>query len=91
MERLGGSLFYKVVDIEVRIEFVCKIIDVNKFWEIFVFMFYLLFYDGINKIIEILVSDLYVYVCFERFFGDLYLYVWMKCRLKEEEVSKLFY
>lgn len=91
MECFGGSVLYKVVDIEIRIEFVCKIIDVNKFWEILVLIFYLLLYDGINKIIEILVSDFYVYVFFEWFFGDLYLYVRIKCRLKEEEVSKLFY
>ena len=53
-------------------------------------MFHLPPHDGINKIIEILVSDSYAYVFFERSFGDLHSYVRTKRRLKEEEASKLF-
>ena len=91
LERPGGSALYKAVDTENTTELACKIIDVNKFRETLAPMFHLPTHEGINKIIEILVSDSYAYVFFERAFGDLHSYVRTKRRLKEEEASKLFY
>ena len=85
LERPGGSALYKAVDTESKTELACKIIDVNKFRETLAPMFHLPPHDGINKIIEILVSDSYAYVFFERSFGDLHSYVRTKRRLKEEE------
>lgn len=91
LERPGGSSLHKAVDTEAKTELACKILDVNKFRETLAPMFHLPPQEGINKIIEILVSDSYAYVFFERSFGDLHSYVRTKRRLKEEEASKLFY
>lgn len=91
LERPGGSALYKAVDTEAKTELACKLIDVNKFRETLAPMFHLPPHDGINKIIEILVSDSYAYVFFERSYGDLHSYVRTKRRLKEEEASKLFH
>ncbi|EDO42841.1 predicted protein [Nematostella vectensis] len=90
LERSGGGGLHKAVNIETQTEYACKIIDVNKFRETLAPVFHITSHEGINKVVEILVSDSYAYVFFERSYGDLHSYVRSKRRLKEEEASKLF-
>ena len=91
LDRPGGSALYRAVDTETKVELAGKIIDVNRFRATLAPMFYLPTHQGINKIVEILVSDSYAYVFFERSFGDLHSFVRTKRRLKEEQASRLFY
>lgn len=91
LERPGGSSLYRAVDTETKTELRCKIIDVNRFRETLSPVFHLPPHESINKIAEILVSDSYAYVFFERSYGDLHSHVRTRRRLKEEEASKLFF
>jgi len=91
LERPGGTSLYRAVDTETKTELRCKIIDVNRFRETLSPVFHLPPHESINKIAEILVSESYAYVFFERSYGDLHSHVRTRRRLKEEEASKLFY
>lgn len=90
LERSGGGNLHRAINTETQEELACKIIEVNLFRESLAPVFHLDPHEGINKVIEILVSDSYAYVFFERSFGDLHSYVRTKRRLKEEEACKIF-
>lgn len=90
LERSGGGTLHRAINTETQKELSCKIIEVNLFRETLSPVFHLTSHEGINRVVEILVSDSYAYVFFEKSFGDLHSYVRTKRRLKEEEASKIF-
>lgn len=84
------NCFCKAVHIDTQKEFACRVVEIGKYRDI-VSPYYLTdSHENINKIEEILIGDQFVYIMFERSYGDLHSYIRSRRKLKEDEACRLF-
>ncbi|XP_074656078.1 tribbles homolog 2-like [Tubulanus polymorphus] len=89
-KQYDGTNSYTAVNIETQLEYVCKVISVERYRDVLSAYWRIDYHDNINDIVEIIVGETNAYVVFERSYGDLHSYVRDRRRLKEDEVSRLF-
>ncbi|KAF6030416.1 TRIB2 [Bugula neritina] len=90
VEQLMNNHVYKAVNIHTNQEKICKVFTQDNYRAKIAAYCRLYENTSVVKIHEIIQGDKFVYVFFDKNYGDLHSYVRRKKRLKEEEAVALF-
>lgn len=80
----------KAIHINTEEEYSCLKVDSSKYRDTVTPYFLVGSHEHINEVVDIIFTKQYVYLVFERSYGDLHSYIRSKRRLKEDEACRLF-
>lgn len=80
----------KAIRVNTGEEYSCLRVESSKYRDTVTPYFLVGSHEHVNQVVDILFTKQYVYLMFEKSYGDLHSYIRSKRRLKEDEASRLF-